>query len=78
MICVRCLNSTASKVAEAPDGSRAWEIYYCGHCNYSWRSSEESCVVNIDERDPRFQLNDVDLDNLFVHNTIPPLKKPVK
>ena len=73
MICLRCLAKTASEVAIAPDGSNAWTVYYCQRCNYSWRSSEEESVVNIQKRDQRFQLDKVDLNRLMVHNTIPPL-----
>ena len=61
MQCVRCLDDTASKVATAPDGSNAWEIFYCEKCNFSWRSTEEEQVTVIEKRDPRFQLDKIDL-----------------
>ena len=34
MKCVRCLNDTAAKFAEAPDKSGAWEMYICSKCNF--------------------------------------------
>jgi len=60
MQCVRCLNDTASKVCDAPDGSGAWEIYLCSKCTYSWRSSEEDYVTIIEKRNPKFQLTEKD------------------
>jgi vanillate/4-hydroxybenzoate decarboxylase subunit D len=75
MICLRCLKDSAEKIAEAPDRSGAWEVYYCRRCNYSWRSSEEISITNPDKRDPAFQLERVDLDALQILNPIPMLKK---
>jgi len=75
MMCLRCLKDSATKIAEAPDGSKEWEVYYCETCNYSWRSSEESEVTVLEKRDPEFQLGNLDLDTLQVLNPIPPLKK---
>jgi len=64
MQCLRCLDDTARKVADAPDGSGAWEIFYCEKCNYSWRNIEEECVTVIEKRDPRFQLDKVDFSKI--------------
>ena len=75
MICLRCLSDSGEKIAEAPDRSGAWEVYYCERCNYSWRSSEEEEVTTPEKRDPEFQLDSVDLDALQILNPIPPLKK---
>ena len=75
MICVRCLKDTARKVAEAPDQSGAWEVYYCERCNYSWRSTEEEEITVLERRDPEFQLDQVDLETLSSPNPIPPLAK---
>ncbi|AOQ22795.1 non-oxidative hydroxyarylic acid decarboxylases subunit D [Neomoorella thermoacetica] len=75
MKCVRCLQDTASKIAEAPDGSKAWEVYGCSRCNYTWRSTEEEEVINPEKRDPYFQLVDVNIDDLMIPVPIPPLKK---
>lgn len=75
MMCLRCLKDTAGKVADAPDGSGAWEVYYCEHCNYSWRSSDEEEITVLEKRDPRFQLDNVDLTKLFNPVPVPPLVK---
>jgi vanillate/4-hydroxybenzoate decarboxylase subunit D len=75
MICVRCLRDTAKKIADAPDGSGAWEVYYCERCNYSWRSTEEEEITMLEKRNPEFQLDQVDLDTLPAPNPIPPLLK---
>jgi|WetSurMetagenome_2_1015567.scaffolds.fasta_scaffold112767_2 vanillate/4-hydroxybenzoate decarboxylase subunit D len=75
MICVRCLQDSAGKIADAPDGSGEWEVYYCERCNYGWRSSEEDEITAPEKRDPIFQLDKVDLNSLQILNPIPPLKK---
>ena len=73
MICVRCLKDTAKKIADAPDGSGAWEIYYCENCNYSWRSTEEKEITVIEKRNPEFQLDKCNIDELPNPVSIPPL-----
>jgi hypothetical protein len=64
MQCVRCLSDEARKIADAPDGSGAWEVYFCERCSYSWRSSEEDFVTDIAKRNPRFQLTDEDFERM--------------
>ena len=64
MQCVRCLNDTASKVVDAPDNSGAWEIYFCEKCRYSWRSTEEDFITDIDKRNPKFQVTEKDFEKL--------------
>lgn len=75
MKCVRCLHDTASKVADAPDGSGAWEVYLCSRCNFSWRNSEEEEVINPEKRDPWSQEGFEDLNKLIAPCPIPPLAK---
>jgi vanillate/4-hydroxybenzoate decarboxylase subunit D len=75
MQCVRCYNDKASQVAKAPDGSNAWVVFYCEHCNFSWRSSEEPETIQADKRDPYFQMKDVDMEKLMIPVPIPPLLK---
>ena len=74
MTCLRCLRDAAKKVADAPDGSGAWEVYYCTECGYSWRTSEGEEVLNPALRDPHFQLDKIDLSDLVIYCKIPPLK----
>lgn len=74
MKCIRCDENTARKVAEAPDGSKAWEVYYCERCNFSWRNSEEDGVINPAKRPAFFQLKGEDLTTLLHPCPIPPLK----
>lgn len=57
MQCVRCLEDTASTIAHAPDGSDAWELYFCESCHYSWRNCEPDYITDIDKRDPWGQLD---------------------
>jgi late competence protein required for DNA uptake (superfamily II DNA/RNA helicase) len=74
MMCVRCYEDTADQVAKAPDGSNAWVVYYCRHCNFSWRNTEEPEAIDPDKRDRYFQLKGVDLTSLMHPCPIPPLK----
>jgi late competence protein required for DNA uptake (superfamily II DNA/RNA helicase) len=74
MICVRCSNESANVVAQAPDGSGAWEIIYCSKCNFSWRTSEEDQSIVPAKRDKMFQLEGSALDHLQVLVPIPPLR----
>ena len=64
MKCVRCGSDEAYKVADAPDGSGAWEIYACPTCNYNWRNSEPDYITDPEKRDPRFQLTQEQLASL--------------
>jgi hypothetical protein len=72
--CVRCLEFKARVVATAPDGSGAWEIYKCDHCNYGWRSTEPDNITDVVKRDPRFQMDGQNLSQLLSPCAIPPLK----
>lgn len=73
MLCPRCISDTASKIASAPDGSGAWEFYYCSKCNFGWRSTEEPEVIDPNLRDPWFQLDDEALAKIPVFI---PVQKP--
>ena len=75
MKCVRCLEDSVKVVAKAPDGSGAWEIYKCDHCNYGWRSTEPETVTVVEKRDPRFQMVGVDMTTLLNPCPVPPLEK---
>ncbi len=64
MKCVRCLHDTAEVVAKAPDGSNAWELYFCSTCNYSWRNNEVESIPRSTSGDPWCQLDKVDFTKL--------------
>jgi len=74
MKCIRCYEDTVKEVAKAPDGSNAWVVFYCEHCNFSWRTSEEPQVIDPEKRPAFFQLKGVDLSDLMCPCPIPPLK----
>lgn len=57
MKCVRCGRDAAYKVADAPDGSGAWEMYHCTNCNYSWRNTDPEYTTVVEKRDPWAQLD---------------------
>ena len=75
MKCVRCLSDDVYKAAVAPDGSGAWEIYCCRHCNYGWRTTEGEEITVIEKRDPKFQLTQEKMDAVYILNKIPDLVK---
>jgi hypothetical protein len=64
MKCVRCIVGVAKMVANAPDGSGAWEIYRCTRCNYGWRSIEPDYITDPAKRDPFFQLDNTEISDL--------------
>ena len=64
MKCVRCLHDTADVIAKAPDGSGAWVVYLCKHCNYSWCNNEVESITNIEKRDPWAQMDKVDISKI--------------
>lgn len=64
MKCLRCLTGEVEIVASAPDGSGAWEIYRCLRCNYGWRSTEPETITDPKRRDPYFQIDQVELEEL--------------
>lgn len=66
MKCPRCTAEKASKIASAPDGSGAWDIFYCTNCNFGWRSTEGPEVIVAELRDPWFQLEPEGLEKLPV------------
>lgn len=60
MQCVRCLRESAARVAAAPDGSGAWEVFFCETCSYSWRDNEPDFITDPRQRDPWSQLGKVE------------------
>jgi len=55
----------------------SWEVNYCEHCNFSWRTTEETDVIIPEKRPAFFQLKGVDLGKLMHPCPIPPLKTGV-
>lgn len=77
MICVRCLHDSAAKIADAPDGSNAWEIFHCSKCNYVWRSSEDEGITNPEKRDKWAQLDKIiDFEKEFFSMNYTTQKEP--
>ena len=60
MKCVRCLRDSVRKIADAPDGSGAWELYFCDECHFSWRNDEPDFVIDPEKRDKWAQLDHVE------------------
>lgn len=67
MECPRCKSKEIKIIAKAPVDD-AWEVYSCGKCCYSWRSTEQ---IQIHEK---FLLDDEKIKVMQVIPPIPPLK----
>jgi vanillate/4-hydroxybenzoate decarboxylase subunit D len=71
MICPRCDSDSAGLLVKAPVDN-AWEVYICGTCGFSWRSTESEDVTDPNRYDKRFKINRDAIPNLTV---IPPVPK---
>ncbi len=74
MICPRCDSDAAELLVKAPVDN-AWEVYLCGTCNFSWRSTESEDITNPARYDRRFKIDSRSIPNLPV---IPPIPKLIK
>jgi vanillate/4-hydroxybenzoate decarboxylase subunit D len=74
MICPRCDSDNAALLVKAPVDD-AWEIYICGTCNFSWRSTESEDITDPAKYDPRFKIDPKEIPNLSVLPPIPKLAK---
>ncbi len=74
MICPRCDSDAAELLVKAPVDN-AWEVYLCGTCNFSWRSSESEDITDPARYDRRFKIDSRLIPNLPV---IPPIPKLIK
>jgi hypothetical protein len=74
MKCVRCGRGAVRRVAEAPDGSKAWEILQCSDCNFAWRTGEEPETIDPALRDPYFQIGDDVLRAMTTPVPVPPAR----
>lgn len=72
MICPRCEDEKAYKVRDADDGS--WQIYCCPLCNFNWRSTEESAVIDPKIYNPKFKLTVKKIQEMAPKPPIPPLR----
>ena len=66
MKCPRCGSEEVNVMVKSPVGD-VWEVYLCGTCCYSWRSTE---TLNIHKK---FLLNPEDIPKLQIIPPIPPL-----
>ncbi|WP_430027573.1 non-oxidative hydroxyarylic acid decarboxylases subunit D [Paenibacillus turicensis] len=74
MICPRCDSKTIELLTKAPLED-AWEVYICGTCYFSWRSTEGENITNPEKYDRRFKLNPANFEKLDKIPPIPDLKK---
>ncbi len=74
MICPRCDSDSAGLLVKAPVDN-AWEVYICGTCGFSWRSTESEDVTNPARYDKRFKISPDAIPKLTV---IPPVPKLIK
>ncbi|MCP1661169.1 non-oxidative hydroxyarylic acid decarboxylases subunit D [Neisseria perflava] len=71
--CPRCNSHDVSLLTKSPVGD-VWEVYICGTCTLSWRSTEGENITNPDKYDARFKLDPAHFDELAQIPPIPPLK----
>ena len=74
MICPRCDSDAAGLLVKAPVDD-AWEVYLCGICSFTWRSTESEEITNPARYDRRFKIDPLSIPDLPV---IPPVPKLVK
>jgi len=74
MICPRCDSDTAELLVKAPVDN-AWEVYLCGTCSFTWRSTEGEDITNPARYDGRFKIDPLSIPNMPV---IPPVPKLIK
>ena len=68
MTCPRCDGKHIEVLTKSPVGD-VWEMYICGDCFYSWRSTEKVSVI------PKFKLKAEDIETIQVIPPVPPLEK---
>ena len=73
MMCPRCEFVEAYKVFEAED--KAWEIYRCPRCNFNWRSTEGQELTEPGLYNPRFKLNEKQIQDMAPKPPVPPLRR---
>jgi len=74
MICPRCDSNAAELLVKAPIDN-AWEVYVCGVCNFTWRSTEGEDITNPAKYDRRFK---IDPDSIPKLSVLPPVPKLLK
>ena len=74
MICPRCDSEKISLLTKAPVDD-AWEVYLCGTCHFSWRSTEGENITNPEKYDKRFKLHPAAFYKLDQSPPIQNLKK---
>lgn len=68
MKCPRCDSDQARLMVTSPVGNE-WAVYVCEKCWYSWRSTEDVCIL------PKFKLDDEKIAHMEMIPPIPPLAK---
>ena len=74
MICPRCDSDAAELLVKAPVDD-AWEVYLCGTCNFTWRSTESEDITDPGKYEQRFKIDPLSIPDLPV---IPPVPKLAK
>ena len=74
MICPRCDSNTADLLLKAPVDN-AWEVYICGTCSFTWRSTESEAITDPAKYDLRFKISANAISDLPVLPPIPKLKR---
>ena len=67
--CPRCDHNEVTVLAKSPVGDE-WEMYLCGQCTYSWRSTEPDEQQDPELYHEKFKMTKEKIENLVV---VPPL-----
>lgn len=73
MICPRCDQDMAYKLADSPYGQE-WTVYICGKCYFTWRSTEDEEITDPGRYNPVFKLSSESFAKMPCIPPIPPLK----
>ena len=74
MQCPRCDSDTADLLVKAPVDN-AWEVYICGTCSFTWRSTEGEEITDPAKYDARFK---IDPDTIPDIPVLPPIPKLIR
>jgi ribosomal protein L37AE/L43A len=62
-ICPRCRHTAVTR-SDAPDQSGAWSVNTCGHCCFSWRSTEDAMHALETAEGTTYRLWDSEIEKL--------------
>lgn len=74
MICARCGHEAVDKLADSPVPG-AWQVFQCGRCLYTWRSTEPARRIERELYPAEFRMTQRDIDTASQVPAVPPLRQ---